>query len=135
MDEACANILPHQILGINILPLHRHLNLELASTEAEVHNRHAACRGIAVLWRGFARYPPGPCNDACASIVLLHLVQTGNAQVDTAFAHKRRDVGSGEEDQRDREVLDEGNVEAVLSPELDVCAFKQVNGSLLQSAL
>lgn len=67
--------------------------------------------------------------------MLLNLVQAGNSKVDAALAYKGRDVGSREEDQRDGEVLDEGDVEAVLSPELDVCAFEKVKGSLLESAL
>ena len=63
--------------------------------------------------------------------MLLHLVQTGDAQIDSALADEGRDIGGGKKDEGDREVLDEGDVEAVLSPELYVCTLEQVKCGLL----
>lgn len=40
------------------------------------------------------------------------LVATCDSEVDAAFTHKGRDVGCGQEDEGDGEVLDEGDVEA-----------------------
>ena len=55
-------------------------------------------------------------------VVLGDLVATRDAQVHAAFADERRDVGCGEEDQGDGQVLDEGDVEAGFAAELDVAA-------------
>lgn len=67
--------------------------------------------------------------------MLGDLVATGDTQVNAAFANERRDVSGGEEDQRDGEVLDEGDVEAGFAAELDVAAGKEVKGGLLEAAL
>ena len=72
---------------------------------------------------------------ADGSIVLLNLVPSGDTEVASALANKGGNVGSGEEDQGDREVLDEGNVEAVLAAELDVGALEEVKCGSIEPAL
>ena len=67
--------------------------------------------------------------------MLGDLVATGDTKVDTALAHKGRDVGGRQEDQGDRKILDQGDVEAGLAAELDVAAGEEVKGGLLQAAL
>jgi hypothetical protein len=49
-----------------------------------------------------------------------HLVAASYAQVDAAFADKGRNIGSGEEDERKWQILDEGDVESRVAVELDV---------------
>jgi hypothetical protein len=63
------------------------------------------------------------------------LVTTGDTEVDAAFADEGRDVGGGQEDQRDGQILDERNVEAGFAAELDVAAGEEVKGGLLETAL
>jgi hypothetical protein len=58
--------------------------------------------------------------------VLGDLVAASDAQVDAALADEGRDVCGGQEDQRDRQVLDEGDVEAGFAAELDVTAGEEV---------
>lgn len=67
--------------------------------------------------------------------MLGDLVAAGNTQVYTALAHKGGDVGGGQEDQSDGQVLDQGDVETGLAAELDVAAGEEVKGGLLQAAL
>ena len=43
-------------------------------------------------------------------IVLFNLVLPGDAQVNAPLAHEGWDIGGGQEDEGDGEVLDEGNV-------------------------
>jgi hypothetical protein len=45
------------------------------------------------------------------------------AQRDSSFTDEGGDIGSGEENEGDREVLDEGYIETRFAAELDVCAF------------
>lgn len=58
--------------------------------------------------------------------MLLDLVPSGDAQVDSALADKGGDVRGGEEDEGNREVLDESDVETVLAAKLDVGTLKEV---------
>jgi hypothetical protein len=67
--------------------------------------------------------------------VLGNLVTTGNTEVDAAFADESWDVGGGQEDQRDGQVLDEGDIEAGFAAELDITAGEEIEGGLLQTAL
>lgn len=67
-------------------------------------------------------------------IVLGNLVAASDAQIDAAFADEGRDVGGGQEDQRDGQVLDQRDVEAGFAAELDVTAGEEVEGCLLQTA-
>lgn len=65
----------------------------------------------------------------------LDLVVAGDAEVDAALADKGRDIGGGEEDEGNGEVLDEGDVEAVFAAELDVGALEEVESSGIETAL
>ena len=62
------------------------------------------------------------------------LVPARDPQVHSPLPHKCRDVRGGQEDQREWEVLDESNVEARLASELDVAAFEEGEGGLLESS-
>ena len=44
--------------------------------------------------------------------MFFNLVAAGDSKVDAAFTDEGGNVGGGEEDEREREVLDERNVEA-----------------------
>lgn len=52
--------------------------------------------------------------------MLLYLVPARDAKVDLPLANERGDIGRGEEQESDGEVLDKGDVEAVLALELDL---------------
>lgn len=67
--------------------------------------------------------------------MLLYLVPASDAEIDTALANKGRDIGGGEEDQGNWEVLDESNVETVLAAELDVGTLEEVECSGIESSL
>ena len=125
VDEAGADVLPHQVLALLVRALGRHLYLELAGAEGEIQDGLAAL-GLAGLGGRLAAHAPRARQTAHAGIVLLYLVEAGDAEVDPALAHEGRDVGSGEKDQGNREVLDERDVEAVLTPELDVGSLEEV---------
>lgn len=59
------------------------------------------------------------------------LVEASDAEVNLAFAYECWDVGCWEEDEGDREVAYECNVETVFTAELYVGAFEEVECSLL----
>lgn len=67
--------------------------------------------------------------------MLGDLVTAGDTDVDAALADEGGDVGGGQEDQGDREILDEGDIKAGFATELDVRAGEEVEGSLLEAAL
>lgn len=67
--------------------------------------------------------------------MLSDLVPACNAQIDAALADEGRDVGCGQEDQCDGEVLDQCDVEAGFAAELNVTAGEEVEGGLLEAAL
>jgi hypothetical protein len=67
--------------------------------------------------------------------VLGDLVATGDTKVDTALANEGWDVGGGQEDECDGQVLDQRDVETGLAAELDVGAGEEVKGGLLEAAL
>lgn len=138
LNKAGTDVLSDQVFGRRVGPLHRDLHLELASSEAELHDGFAAgSRGLSALLfrRDLAREPPLAVDGAYTSIVLLDLVVASDAEIDLALSNERGDIGSGEEDQGDGKVLDESNVEAVLSPELDVGSLEQVERCAIQSSL
>jgi hypothetical protein len=133
VHEAGADVLADQILAFGVLALGGHLDLQAAGTEAQVQDGLAPLRlALAV---GPAPVPlvahaAGAGESAHAGIVLLHLVVARDAQVDAALADEGGDVGGGEEDEGDGQVLDEGNVEAILTLELDVGALEEVQARL-----
>jgi hypothetical protein len=135
VHEARPNVLPDQVLGLGVLALGGDLDLELAGAEAEVEHRLAAV-GLAVgLGAVGIAQAAGARGLAHAGIVLLHLVEARDAEIDAALADKGGDVGGGEEDEGDGQVLDKGDVEAVLAAELDVSALEEVKGGGEQAAL
>ena len=67
--------------------------------------------------------------------MLSDLVTTRYSEIDAAFADESGDVSGGEEDEGYRVVLDEGNVEAGFTAELNVGAGEEVEGRLLEAAL
>jgi hypothetical protein len=62
-------------------------------------------------------------------------ISSSDTYRDTTFADEGGDVGGGEEDESDRKVLDEGDVETVLTAELDISAFEEIERRLQKSAL
>lgn len=128
MDEAGANGAADEILARDESALLGDLDLEAAAAEAQVHD-HVAARGGGIGALAGARL------DADGGIVLLDLIPARYAEVDAALADKGRDVGGGQEDEGNGEVLDEGDVEAVLAAELDVGTLEQVQRGLVQPAL
>lgn len=129
VDKAGADVLPDQVLARLVLPLGRDLYLELAGAEPEVEDGVAA-PGLLVLGGPLVAHAAGARDGADAGVVLLDLVIARDAEVDAALADEGGDVGRGEEDEGDGEVLDEGDVEAALALELDVGAFEEVEGCL-----
>lgn len=123
VHKARTNSTANEVCAGSVHALLRNLDLELARAKLEFHDALSA------------RSSRGGRRGIDARIVLLDLIPSGDSQVDAALANECRDVGGGQEDEGYREVLDEGNVEAVFSAELDVGAFEEIQGSLVQSAL
>lgn len=117
--EACHNVLADQLLGLGDVALRRHLHLQLALAKAQIHNLGDARRG------GRRRH----------ALMLGDLVASSDAQVNATLAHEGRDIGSGKEDQGEREVLDKGNVKARVAVELDVGAGKKIEARLVKTPL
>lgn len=67
--------------------------------------------------------------------MLFDLVTACDTQVDAAFADEGGDVGRGQEDKREREVLDQRDIEARVAVELDVGAVEEVEADLVETAL
>lgn len=67
--------------------------------------------------------------------MLLDLVAACDAQVNAALADEGGDVGGGEENESERQVLDERNVQARVAMELDVGAVEEVKADLVETAL
>lgn len=117
--EARHHIASNQILRARKAPLHRNLHLQLTPPESKIHDLLDA-RGLSAGQLG---------------IVLGDLVAAGDTDVDATFTDEGGDVGSGEEDESDGKVLDEGDVEAGFAAELHVAAGEEVEGCLLEAAL
>ena len=58
--------------------------------------------------------------------MLLYLVPPCDAQVNLSLPNKSRNVSSGEKDERNVQVFDQGNVQPMLSSKLNVGALEQV---------
>ena len=67
--------------------------------------------------------------------MLLNLVPSSDTKITTALTNKGGNIGGGKEDQSDRQVLDKGNIEAVLAAELDVGALEEVKCSSIEASL
>lgn len=124
VGEAGANGQADEVLCCAVFTLVRHLDLEAAAAEAQVHDRLAAGELARLGIRG-----------ANTGVILADLVEACDAEVHAALANKGRDISGGEEDEGNREVLDEGNVEAVFAAELDIGAFEEIERGLVQAAL
>jgi hypothetical protein len=118
-SEAGHKRLANKRLGSVQVALLGHLDLQLAATEFEVHQFLDA--------GSFARGRDG--------LVLGNDIAASDSKVDSALADEGGDVGGREEDQGQRQVLHQGNVEAVVTVELDVGAGEQLDAGLVQTAL
>lgn len=125
-DEARANILANQIRRRPVLPLNGNLDLQLASPKIKIQELVAALRLDALYGRRFPRLGIVADYSAAARIVLGDLVEARDAEINLALADECGDIGGGEEDEGDGEVLDERDVEAVFTAELDVGSFEEV---------
>lgn len=119
VGEARDDVLANQLLGALNTTLLGGLDLQLAFAKVEVEDFFDAGAG----GRGHLCF------------VLGDLVAAGDSQVDATLTHKGRDVGGGQEDEGNGQVLDQGNVEAAVAVELDVAAVEQVETGLVQAAL
>jgi hypothetical protein len=68
-------------------------------------------------------------------IVFLNLVPSGDSEIAAAFADKGRNVGSGEENQSNWEVLHKSDIKAVFAAELDVGTLEEVKCGSIESTL
>ena len=119
--EASTDSKTDEVLGGSVFALLGNLDLKLAAAKFKAHDGLAVCGGVFIL--------------ADDSGSFLDLVVAGDAEVDAALADKGRDIGGGEEDEGNGEVLDEGDVEAVFAAELDVGALEEVESSGIETAL
>jgi hypothetical protein len=101
------------------IALLRNLNLQLAASELQIHK--------LLNTRSLGGW--------CHSLVLGDDIATSDAEIDSALTNECGNVGSREEDKRERKVLDQGNVEAVVAVELDVGAGEELNAGLIEAAL
>lgn len=62
------------------------------------------------------------------------LIAASDTQINAAFTDEGGDVGGGQEDQRNGQVLDQSDVEAGFAAELDVTAGEKVESCLLQTS-
>jgi hypothetical protein len=95
------------------------LDLELASAKTEVENLLNA----------------GNLASGQGGIVFGDLVATSDADVNATLANEGGDVGGGQEDQGNGEILDEGDVETGFAAELNIRAGEEIEGCLLETAL
>lgn len=64
-----------------------------------------------------------------------NLIATGDTQINSAFANEGGNIGSWEEDESNRKVLNESNVETIMAVKLNVGASQQVEAGLIEAAL
>jgi len=119
VGEAGANVLSYQRLCVCELSLLRNLDLKLAATKVEVENLFNTS---GLSW-GFG------------NLILCDLIATGNTKIATTLRDEGRDIGGGQEDEGDGEVLDESNVETRVSVELDVGTVEKLDTCLVKASL
>lgn len=73
--------------------------------------------------------------DLILGLCLSDHVLASDTEVDVTLTNEFGDIASGEEDEGDGEVLDEGNVETVLAVELNVGALEEGETSAVEAAL
>lgn len=117
-SEAGHDVATNEVLGLLEVALLGDLHLQLAGAETQVEDL----------------LDVGNLAGGEGGIVLGNLVAASDAQIDAAFTDEGRDVGGRQEDQRDRQVLDQRDVEAGFTAELDVTAGEEVEGCLLQTS-
>jgi hypothetical protein len=117
-SEASHDVATNEVLGLLEIALLGDLHLQLAGAEAQVEEL----------------LDVGGLAGGQSGIVLGDLVAASDAQIDAAVADEGRDVGGGQEDQRDGQVLDQRDVEAGFAAELDVTAGEEVESCLLQTS-
>lgn len=93
-SEAGHNVAANEVLGLLDIALLRDLHLQLAGAEAQVEEL----------------LDVGGLAGGQGGIVLGDLVAASDTQIDAAFADEGRDVGGGQEDQRNGQVLDQRDV-------------------------
>ena len=108
-----------QLLGLSDVAFLWNLHLQLAGSEAEVHDLLHA--------RDFAA--------GQQRIVFGNLIAAGDTEINAALTDEGGDVCSGEEDEGDGEVLNQGNIQAGFAAELDITAGQKVQSGLLKTAL
>jgi hypothetical protein len=67
--------------------------------------------------------------------MFLNLVPSGDTEVATTLADEGWNVGGGEENQGNGEILDESDIKTVLTTELDVGALEEVQCGSIETAL
>lgn len=92
------------MLSIGHVALFGDLDLQLAAAEAEIEDLFHA----------------GDFAGGQGGIVLGDLVAAGDTEVNTALADESWDVGGGQEDQGNGQVLDKRDVETGFAAELDI---------------
>lgn len=102
--EGSDDVLANQVLWLGQIALLGYLDLETAFAKVEIEDFNDTCR----------------CCRRYTTFVLFDLVAASDSEVDATFANECGDVCSGEEDEREREVLDECDIEARVAVELDV---------------
>ena len=95
------------------------LDLQLAASKLQIHKL----------------YNTRSLGGRCHSLVLGDDIAASDAEIDSALADECGNVGSREEDKREREVLDQSDVEAVVAVELDVGAGEELDAGLIEAAL
>jgi hypothetical protein len=69
------------------------------------------------------------------NLILCNLIATGDTEITTTLGDEGRDIGGGQEDEGDGEVLDESNVETRVSVELNVGTVKKLDTCLVKASL
>lgn len=119
VGETGANVLSNQRLCVLELSHLRDLDLKLAATKVKVKDLFDTS-GFG--W-GFS------------DLVLCDLITASDTEIATTLRDEGRDIRSGQEDESDREVLDEGDVETRVSVELNVGAVEKLDTCLMKTSL
>lgn len=75
------------------------------------------------------------CRITNSRVILLNLIPTSYAKVNSTLTNESWDIGSREKYKSNWEIFNESDVKPVFSPELDICTFKKIERSLVQAAL
>lgn len=97
----------------------RDLDLKLAATEVKIKNL----------------FDTGGLGWGLGDLILCDLIATGDTEIATTLRDESRDIRGGQEDEGDGEVLDESNVKARVSVELDVGTVEKLDTCLVKASL